>query len=92
MAAAFADAHALPGTASSDAHSVMELGVAQTVVDGPVEDAPSLLAALSGATLLTGRASYLIRAWTPMAKVMQRLRGNRRIVPDMPPPPSAVAP
>jgi predicted metal-dependent phosphoesterase TrpH len=92
MAAAFADAHALLGTASSDAHSVMELGVAQTVVDGPVEDAPSLLAALSGATLLTGRASYLIRAWTPMAKVMQRLRGNRRLVPDMPPPPSVVAP
>jgi predicted metal-dependent phosphoesterase TrpH len=92
MAAAFAAAHDLPGTASSDAHSVMELGVAQTMVDGPVEDAPSLLAALSGATLLTGRASYLIRAWTPMAKVLQRMRGNRRIVPGMPTPSSAVEP
>jgi hypothetical protein len=92
MAAAFAEAHGLPGTASSDAHSVMELGVAQTVVDGQVDDAAGFLAALPGASLLTGRASYLIRAWTPMAKVLQRMRGNRRIVPGMPPPPSAVAP
>jgi predicted metal-dependent phosphoesterase TrpH len=92
MAAAFADAHALPGTASSDAHSVMELGVAQTVVEGAVEDAPSLLAALSGATLVRGRASYLVRGWTPMAKVLQRLRGNRRIVAAMPMPPNAVEP
>jgi predicted metal-dependent phosphoesterase TrpH len=92
LAAAFADAHGLPGTASSDAHSVMELGVAQTAVDGAVDDAPSLLAALSGAELLTGRASYLIRAWTPMAKVLQRMRGNHRIVASMPPPPSAVEP
>jgi predicted metal-dependent phosphoesterase TrpH len=92
MAAAFADAHGLPGTASSDAHSVMELGVAQTAVDGPVEDGSSLLAALAGATLIRGRASYLVRGWTPVAKVLQRTRGNRRIVPGMPPPPSAVAP
>ena len=92
LAAAFATAHALPGAASSDAHSVMELGVAQTVVDGPVHDAASLLAALGGATLITSRASYLVRAWTPMAKVLQRVRGNGRIVPGMPGPTSAVEP
>jgi len=92
LAAAFAATHALPGTASSDAHSVMELGVAQTVVEGHVEDAASLLAALPGATLITGRASYLVRAWTPMAKVLQRLRGNGRIVPHMPGPTSALEP
>lgn len=91
-AAAFAAAHALPGTASSDAHSVMELGVAQTVVDGPVEDAAGLLAALATATLITGRGSYLVRAWTPVAKVLQRLRGNGRIVPGMPGPASALEP
>ena len=84
MAAAFAGAHSLPGTASSDAHSVMELGVAQTVVDGTPEDAASLLAALAGASLITGRASYLVRAWTPVAKVLQRAHGNGRIVPGMP--------
>ena len=83
-AAAFATAHGLPGTASSDAHSVMELGVAQTVIAGPVEDGASLLAGLATATLITGRASYLVRGWTPMAKVLQRIRGNGRIVPDMP--------
>jgi len=91
-AAAFARDHGLPGTASSDAHSVMELGVSQTVVEGHVEDAASLLAALAGATLITGRASYLVRAWTPMAKVLQRMRGNGRIVPGMPGPTSAVEP
>lgn len=91
-AAAFAHDHGLPGTASSDAHSVMELGVAQTVVEGHVEDAASLLAALPGARLITSRASYLVRGWTPVAKVLQRLRGNRRIVPGMPGPTSAVEP
>ncbi len=91
-AAAFAERHGLPGVAASDAHSVMELGVAQTVVDGPVHDAASLLAALTGATLVTGRASYLVRAWTPMAKAIQRLRGNGRIVPGMTGPTSAVKP
>jgi predicted metal-dependent phosphoesterase TrpH len=91
-AAEFATQHGLPGVAASDAHSVMELGVAQTVVEGPVEDAASLLAALASATLVTGRASYLVRAWTPLAKVLQRLRGNGRIVPGMPGPTSAVEP
>jgi predicted metal-dependent phosphoesterase TrpH len=91
-AAGFAQEHGLPGTASSDAHSVMELGVAHTVVDGHVEDGPGLLAALAGATLVTGRASYLVRAWTPVAKVLQRVRGNGRIVPGMPGPSSAVEP
>lgn len=91
-AAEFAQRHGLPGVAASDAHSVMELGVAQTVVEGQVDGAAALLAALPGATLLAGRASYLVRGWTPMAKVLQRLRGNRRIVPSMPGPTSAVEP
>jgi len=91
-AAAFAQERGLPGTASSDAHSVMELGVAQTVVDGHVEDAAGLLASLGDATLITGRASYLVRAWTPMAKVLQRVRGNGRIVPGMPGPTNTVEP
>lgn len=84
LAAAFAETRGLPGTASSDAHSVMELGVAQTVLPGPVDGAATLLALLSEATLITGRASYLVRAWTPLAKVLQRASGNRRIVAGMP--------
>ncbi len=47
-AAAFANRHGLPGVAASDAHSVMELGVAQTVVEGPVDEATQLLGALGG--------------------------------------------
>ncbi len=88
-AAAFAREHGLPGTASSDAHSVMELGVSHTVVPALVTDAASLLAALADARLITGRASYLVRGWTPAAKVLQRIRGNRRIVPAMSTPPRA---
>lgn len=84
LAAAFAASRGLPGTASSDAHSVMELGVAQTVVPGIVEGPAALLALLAEATIIKGRASYLVRGWTPMAKVLQRIRGNRRIVPGMP--------
>ena len=80
LAAAFAETRGLPGTASSDAHSVMELGVSQTVVSGPVSGPAALLALLPDATLITGRASYLVRGWTPMAKVLQRLHGNHRIV------------
>jgi predicted metal-dependent phosphoesterase TrpH len=34
-AASFAAGHGLPGVASSDAHSVMELGVASTILPGP---------------------------------------------------------
>ena len=84
LAMAFAETHGLPGTASSDAHSVMELGVAQTVVSGIVDGPATLLALLAEATIIQGRASYLVRGWTPMAKVLQRIRGNRRIVPAMP--------
>ncbi len=83
LAVAFAQTRGLPGTASSDAHSVMELGVAQTVVRGRVDGPVALLALLADATIIRGRASYLVRGWTPMAKVLQRMRGNRRIVGDM---------
>ncbi len=80
-AAAFAALHGLPGIASSDAHSVMELGIASTVLPGPFSTAEELLALLPEATLLTGRASYYVRLWTPFAKFVQRLRGNGRVRP-----------
>ena len=38
---------------------------------------------LQEATLMTGRASYYVRLWTPIAKLVQRLRGNGRIGPDV---------
>jgi predicted metal-dependent phosphoesterase TrpH len=83
-AAAFAARHELPGVASSDAHSVMEVGIACTVLPGRFSTAEELRAMLPQAEMLTGRASYTVRLWTPFAKVVQLLRGNRRIRPGDP--------
>jgi predicted metal-dependent phosphoesterase TrpH len=81
LAAELARTRDLPGVASSDAHSLMELGVAYTIVPGAVHGAADLRALLPSAQLVTGRASYLVRLMTPAAKIVQRLRGNRRIQP-----------
>jgi predicted metal-dependent phosphoesterase TrpH len=80
-AAELARTHQLPGVASSDAHSLMELGVAYTILPGAIGGPAELKALLPRARLITGRASYLVRLLTPAAKVVQRLRGNRRIEP-----------
>jgi hypothetical protein len=62
----------------SDAHSVVEVGVAYTAMDGDPSTPAGLLAALPSSEIVPGRASYLVRLWTPVAKGVQRLRGNRR--------------
>jgi predicted metal-dependent phosphoesterase TrpH len=79
QAAAFASAHALPGVAVSDAHTVMEVGVAYTILDGPIDSAEELRAALPGARFVTGRGSRLVRLGMPFNKLVQRMRGNRRV-------------
>ena len=78
----FAAAHGLPGVASSDAHTLIELAVASTRLIGPITGPEALLAALADATLTTGRASYLVRGLTPVNKLVNRLRGNVRIRPS----------
>ncbi|MET1232365.1 MAG: PHP domain-containing protein [Candidatus Limnocylindrales bacterium] len=78
----FAVAHGLPGVASSDAHSLLEVGVASTRMVGPISGPADLQAALATATLTTGRASYLVRGLTPVNKVVNRLRGNVRVRPS----------
>lgn len=80
-AAEFATAHGLPGVAVSDAHTVLEVGVAYTIVDGSIESAAELRAALAGAQLVTARGSRLVRLAMPVAKLIQHLRGNRRVQP-----------
>lgn len=77
----FAVSHGLPGVAASDAHSVMEVGIASTVLPGAFHDADGLRALLPQAQALRGRASYYVRLWTPVAKLVQRSRGNRRVKP-----------
>ena len=77
-ALAFAREHGIPGMAVSDAHSVLEIGVAYTVLDGDPSTAAGLLAALPSADIVAGRASYVARVVTPFAKVVQRMRGQGR--------------
>ena len=80
-AAELAHAHGRPGIAVSDAHSSFEVGVAYTAFDEDPSTAAGLLAALPTAELVLGRASLYVRLWTPIAKMVQRARGNRRVLP-----------
>jgi predicted metal-dependent phosphoesterase TrpH len=77
-AATFAAAQGLRGVAVSDAHSAMEIGVAYVAVDGDLSTPAGLLAALPRVELVTGRATFFVRALTPIAKLVQMARGNRR--------------
>jgi hypothetical protein len=83
-AAAFARRYGLPGVAVSDAHSGLEVGNASTRLEGDPSSAEELRALLSTAVLVTGRTSFLLRLWTPLAKLGQRGRGVRRVVPGGP--------
>lgn len=84
QAAEFALGHDLARVAVSDAHSILEVAVAYTVIDGDPSTPGGLLAGLPTAEIVPGRASYLIRLWTPVAKGIQRMRGNGRVSPEVP--------
>ncbi len=79
-AADFARELGLPGVAASDAHSVLEVGVAYNAVDGDPSTPEGLLAALRTVELIPGHASYLVRTLTPISKLVNRARGNTRVV------------
>jgi predicted metal-dependent phosphoesterase TrpH len=81
-AAAFARERDLPGVAVSDAHAVLEVGVAYSILNGDPSTADGLRAALRDPIqLVPGRASYVVRALTPVATLVQRARGNGRGAP-----------
>jgi predicted metal-dependent phosphoesterase TrpH len=80
-AAAFAKELGLPGVAVSDAHSTLEVGVAYTVVEVDPGTPEGMLAALTNVGVVPGRASYIVRTLTPISKLVNRVRGNRRVVP-----------
>jgi predicted metal-dependent phosphoesterase TrpH len=80
-AALLANAKGLPGVSVSDAHTLLEVSVSYTILDGPIDTAEELRAALPSARLVTSHGSRLVRLATPLAKVVQRIRGNRRVVP-----------
>ncbi|HEV8282579.1 MAG TPA: PHP domain-containing protein [Candidatus Limnocylindrales bacterium] len=77
-AAAFAAEHDLPGVAVSDAHTIVEIGVAYTALTGDPSTPSGLLAAFLEVELVPGRASYAVRLWTPVAKGIQRVCGRGR--------------
>jgi predicted metal-dependent phosphoesterase TrpH len=77
-AAVFAREHNLPGVGASDSHTVMEVGITYNRLTGDPSTPEGLLAALAGVEMFPGRASFYVRLWTPMAKVIQQLRGNGR--------------
>ena len=78
-AAEFAAAHNLPGVAVSDAHTLLEVGVAYSIVPGPIDTAIQLRTALLEVSLVIGHSSRLVRLGGPVAKLIQHLRGNRRV-------------
>ena len=80
-AATFARELGLPGVAVSDAHSTVEVGVAYTVVQVDPSTPEGLLAALTNVECVGGRASYIVRTLTPISKLVNRVRGNRRVQP-----------
>ena len=59
----------------------MEIGVAYIALDGDPSTPAGLLAALAGLEVVPGRASYFVRLWTPVAKGVNRVRGNGRVRP-----------
>jgi predicted metal-dependent phosphoesterase TrpH len=76
-AAEFAREQGLHGVAVSDAHSTLEVGVAYSCLDGDPSTSGGLLEALAGdVELVTGRASYLVRTFTPIAKLVHRVRSR----------------
>ena len=81
QAIAFALDHGRPIVAVSDAHSLIEVGVAYTALDGDPSTPAGLLAALTSADLIPGRATYFVRLLTPISKLVQRSRGNVRVQP-----------
>jgi predicted metal-dependent phosphoesterase TrpH len=81
-AAAFARSQSVPGVAVSDAHTVFEVADSYSVLTGQPGTAEGLRRALAGGVeIVPGRASYVVRLFTPIAKGIQRVRGNGRIRP-----------
>ena len=77
-AALFAREHNLPGVGASDSHTVLEVGVTYNIVDGHPGTPEALLASLVGVDFVPGRPSFYVRAWTPLAKMVQSMKGNGR--------------
>ena len=56
----------------------MEVGVSYNTVFGDPGTPAGMLAALAHIDMHPYHASYYVRAWTPLAKLIQSARGNGR--------------
>jgi predicted metal-dependent phosphoesterase TrpH len=77
-AAVFAREHGLPGVCASDSHTVVEVGVSYNVLLGDLSSAAGLREALARVDMHPHRSTFYVRAWTPLAKLIQSMRGNGR--------------
>lgn len=83
-AAELAARYGIAGVAVSDAHTIVEVGVAATILTGDPGTPAGMRAALAGPIeLITGRASAYVRLLGPAAKLVQRARGRGRVRPPM---------
>ena len=81
-AAALAAERGIPAVAASDAHTILEVGGAATILAGDPSTLSGLRTALRGEVeTINGRGAALARLATPLAKVINAARGNRRIAP-----------
>lgn len=79
-AAALAAERGLPAVSVSDAHTILEVGGATTLLVGDPSTPEGLRAALRGDIQTTnGRGAAVARLVTPIAKLVNAARGNRRI-------------
>jgi predicted metal-dependent phosphoesterase TrpH len=84
LAAALARRVGVPGIAVSDSHTTLEVGLATTLMTGDPSTAAGLKLALAGELqLVTGRASRYVRVVTPVARLINRLRGRTRVRPPL---------
>ena len=83
-AAELAAARGIPSVAASDAHTLLEIGGAATIMTGDLNTAAGFHSALHGdLTRITGRGALVARLFTPIAKLVNATRGNRRVNPGV---------
>jgi len=61
------------------------VGVSYNALRGDPATPEGLLAALGAVDMHPARATFYVRAWTPLAKIIQSLRGNGRVRPGASP-------
>ena len=74
-AATFARTHGLPGVAVSDAHSILEVGLAHSLLQGDPSTPAGLRAALPSVTHSFAGGPDVARAGSPIARIIERARG-----------------